>query len=97
MIIVPVQLSVAVTALSFGAGTAAAHWTVTSGGMLVITGGVVSLTMTSVVHATEQPPMVLGKFNIKVNGAAQADPALTVTVWELVGPEMEPFPVTDQE
>src|SRR3989454_5100045 len=42
---VPLQLSVAMTAPSLGAGTALAHWTVTSAGMLVMTGAVLSLTV----------------------------------------------------
>src|ERR1043165_2123419 len=42
---VPPQLSVAITAAVLAAGTALAHWTVTSAGMLVITGGLVSLTV----------------------------------------------------
>ena len=39
------QVSVDTTALSLGAGTALAHWTVTSAGMLVIAGAVLSLTV----------------------------------------------------
>ena len=39
----PLQLSVAKTAASLGAGTAVAHWTVTLVGMLVMTGAVSSI------------------------------------------------------
>src|SRR5512137_2462995 len=45
MTVVPSQLSVATTAASLGAGTALAHWTVTSAGMPVMTGAVLSLTV----------------------------------------------------
>src|SRR5436309_1996590 len=41
----PPQLSVATTAVSSAAGTTPAHWTVTSAGMLVMTGALVSLTV----------------------------------------------------
>src|SRR3974390_1038731 len=42
---VPPQLSVATTAASLGTGTALVHWTVTSAGILVMTGAVLSLTV----------------------------------------------------
>src|SRR5258708_37618524 len=96
MTTVPPQPSVATTAPSFGAGTALAHLTVTLAGMLVMTGAVVSVTSTSVVQVVEQPA-ALAVFSCSVNVAPHAEPARTLTVCVLVGPEIEPLPVSDQE
>jgi hypothetical protein len=54
MVIVPAQLSVAVTNAMFGAGTAAAQLTVTGAGQ-VTTGGVWSFTVIIWVHWLKLP------------------------------------------
>src|SRR5689334_22218602 len=76
----PPQPSVARTALSLAAGTAPTQETVTSAGMLVMSGATVSLTSTSVVQVDGQPVPLLTTFKVKVKLAPQSDPALTLTV-----------------
>src|SRR6516162_3890710 len=96
MVRAPGQLPVASTAASFGAGTALAHLTVTSAGILEITGGTPLVTRTSAIHVPGQPAVLL-TLSVRVKAVPQPGPALTVTVCELALPEMEPLPVTDHE
>src|SRR6266571_20270 len=70
------------------------HSTTRSAGGIRL-GGTVSFTSTSALQALEQPLLVT--FRNKVKLLPQALPAATVTVCALVGPEMEPLPVMDQE
>ena len=92
----PGQLPEASTAASAGAGTAPTHLTVTSAGMLEIVGGTLLVTRTSVVIVAGQPA-ALPILSVKLKSAPQPEPAWTVTFCELVLPEMEALPVTDQE
>ena len=61
-----------------------------------MTGGTVSLTKILVVQTLEQPILEV-TLSVKEKGTPQAEPALTVTVWELVAPVIEPLPAIDQE
>ena len=61
-----------------------------------MTGATLLVTRTSVEQVPEQPA-ALPTLRDNVKGAPQADPALTVTVWDFVLPEIEALPLTDQE
>ena len=97
MVSEPPQVSLATTAALLGNGTAPAHDTVMSLGILEMIGGTVSLTITLVVQLLGHPPMLPVTFRVKVNGAPQTEPAFTVTTCELFVPEMEPLPAIPQE
>jgi len=60
-----------------------------------IVGGVMSWTLTVLVQVLEQLlALVMVRFKVKL--ALQPLPAVTVTVWPLVEPMMEPLPEIDQ-
>ena len=60
-----------------------------------IVGGVVSWTVTVFVHVLEQlSALVVVRLRVKL--ALQPLPAVTVTLWPLVEPMMEPLPEIDQ-
>jgi hypothetical protein len=64
--------------------------------MLLMTGATVSWTRTSLLHELWQP-LLLPTFKARVKAAPQVAPAVTVTVWAFVGPEIEPLPLMVQE
>src|SRR5712691_8001439 len=72
----------------------AGHSSSRSGGQVRV-GGVVSLTITSVVQALRHWLLITVRARLKFS--PQLVREVTVTVWALVGPEMAPLPVTDQE
>jgi hypothetical protein len=72
----------------------AGHSNAISGGAVTV-GGVVSMTITELLHVAGQPLLVT--FNVRVNPEPQRPPALTVTIGLFAGPEMAPLPEMDQE
>src|SRR5436189_1494808 len=81
----PPQLSVASTEASLAAGTAPAHWTVTSAGMLVITGAVLSLTVMVWVWLLLLPQASVAVYaRLMTNLLAQA-PGVVWSVWVITG------------
>src|SRR5882724_6677753 len=94
MLAMPLHASVAVADPVLLVVGSTVHSSTRSAGQ-VRTGGVVSLTVTSVVQRLEQ--LLLMTFRIKVKFVPQALPAVTLTVWRFVAPVSEPLPVIDHE
>jgi len=59
-------------------------------------GGLVSWTVTGRLQVVEQP-FVLVPVSVKVRVWLQRAPAITLTVWPDVDPEIVPLPLMDQE
>jgi hypothetical protein len=72
----------------------AGHSNAISGGAVTV-GGVVSITITELLHVAGQP--LLATFNVRVSADPQTPPALTVTIGLFAGPVMVPLPEMDQE
>src|SRR5436190_8305523 len=76
----PPQLSVALTAPSLPAGTALAHWTVTSLGIAVMTGAVVSFTVMVCVWLLALPQGSVAVYVRLITKLLAQEPAI---VWSL--------------
>ena len=94
MFATPLHVSVAVATPVLLVVGGMVHSRTRSAGQVTM-GALVSLTITSVLHAVGQLLLVMLRARVKL--CPHTLPEVTDTFRALVGPEMEPLPVSDQE